>query len=187
MQTDRLFWFPRVLLVLLMIFIVVESSKVVASAADQEMILTQQKEVERKLAQSLPDNSIKVKKGYVVSYKGETIDKDGKVIENQVLLSVSKLNGPSNGEDVVYIRLEAVSETAKEKIKKDSANLPELVYFSVQSVAEKVMDLKAAKTKKAFDKALINYKKTLKEGDELVSLHGFQIVEDMYDFQKDKI
>lgn len=124
-------------------------------------------------------------KGYVVSYEGAALDKQGK-LTGQILLSVSKLSGTPNDSNTVLILLEAYSVTAKNEISKPNVTLQNLIYSSVQYVAESVIKMKSVKTKKAFGKSFLNYKRTVKNANDLVAIHGYQIVEDSYDFQGGK-
>ena len=146
MEIDKMHWFQKSLLVLIVVLPVFKLSEVTVRAAKQQVILAQQ-EAKKRMVQSLPHNSI-VKNKYVITCQGEVVDKQGHTVENQTLLSVSQLSGASGSEDVVLIRLEAISETAKEEIKKSDVNLPDLVYFSVQYVAESIVHLKMVVTKK---------------------------------------
>ena len=128
-------------------------------------------------------NETVLKTGYIVSCGGKAIDEHGKEISDKMTVSVSKLSDIKNKKTTAVIILQAVSATAKEEIEKPVVILPELVYKSVQSVAEKIIDLKKAKTKKAFNISMSKYLKTVKDSNEMVALHGFQIVEGAYTFE----
>lgn len=121
-----------------------------------------------------------VKSGYVVAVQGRV------ALEDRILLSVSKMADVVKIENVTFIELEAVSETAKDTIKEIPINLPEPIYLSVEYVAKKVIAIKTAKTKKASNKALEEYIKSIKEANDLVCIYGFRIIEDSFNLSINK-
>lgn len=63
------------------------------------------------------------KEKYIVSIWNTVVDKQPDLVENQILLSVSNISSsPKDEDNIVFIRLEAVAETAKKKIRKASCS-----------------------------------------------------------------
>lgn len=121
-------------------------------------------------------------KKLVIRCEGEVKDKNGYVVEDQTLLSISRMSD-STKKDAVLVRLKAVSITAKKTILEPIIILPELIYPSVEHVAQSIIMMKEAKDKKKFLSAQKKYKQALKEVSDLVSIHGYEIIEDQYDFK----
>lgn len=128
------------------------------------------------------------KNKFVVSIVGRVVsDKQENAFGNQIILSASRMSDSASEENLTFIELEAISETAKKMIREIPIELPDLVYSAVQHVAKKISAVKTAKNKKEFNKSMKDYKRSLKEANDLVSLHGFQITENFFDFEKGKI
>ena len=197
METDKLGWFQKTLLIFVAIATVFLCGKTVISRAEKQDATTQKstEKIQQVKKQTLASLFVSErKKGeYVVDCLGQiVIDNKGNPRKNQILLSITRLNSVSSSsdkdtDDVVLIRLEAVSITAKEEIKKPVVNLLEPIYSSVLFVAKKIITIKKARTQEEFNKAFKDYKKSLEEADNLVSLHGFKVIENFYVFQGEKM
>ena len=122
---------------------------------------------------------------YLVAYQSRGIDALGGVIKNQIVLSVSSMSGPVNS--MVLIKLNAVSITAKEELEKPVISLPQLIYSSIQYVAEDMVRIKTVKNEKEFSEVTKSYYQSVEEANNMVSLHGFEIEKDFYAFEGGKI
>lgn len=122
---------------------------------------------------------------YIVAYQSKGVDALGGVIEDQIVLSVSSMSGPANS--MILIKLNAVSTTAKKELEKPVISLPQLIYSSIQYVAEDMARLKTVKNEKEFSKVMKSYYQSIEEANDMVSLHGFEIEKESYVFEGGKI
>ena len=150
-------------------------------------LTSEQREETSKEMLSFLNHGMKGADGYVVDFLGNAVDKKGKTLEDVLLLSVSSISTTSKEKNEVVVKLQAVSETARAESKKPVVNLPELIYESVSCVAETKTLLKKSKTKKEFNLKIKKYRETLEKADELVSLFGFEMIEDHFTFKGGKV